>query len=206
MLFWLAQVFFVCALINYLIAVSQKKKMWVLVFFMITNVFFCLHYLFLEKYSTLFLLSNEILLLLILALLEKYNKPHKYTLITCFVVLCLHIVAIVVTWTEAISLLPLSASMIFLFSLTFRGVLVTKVCTLITNTIYIVYLSIIGSYVAIACQCVLLIGATMGLIITLKDIKTRKEILDKRTISGTILKKEKIKPAHTAKDAVLSNG
>ena len=204
MIFWLSQIFFVFALINYLTAVSQKKKIFVMIFFTITNVFFGLHYLFLDKYSTLFLLSNETALLIVLAILEKYKCSHKYTLLACFVVFCLHIVAIVVTWTEALSLLPLSASMVFLFSLCFKGVLMTKICTLITNTIYITYLSLIGSYVAIACQCVLLIGAVIGLMTTIKYIQTKKHIAQKDIITPTILKRAKIEISHPKTELTLS--
>lgn len=205
MFFWLAQVFFVCAFISYFFAVSSKIKRQVVMWFMITNVFFSLHYLCLEKYSTLLLLTNEIVLLLVLFLLEKYNKPHKYTILTCFIILCCHIVVIVLTWTETISLLPLSASIVFLFCLLFKGVLITKICSLYTNLAYIIYLSLIHSYVAIICQSVLLILATYGLIVTLKDIKTRKTIQNSRTVEATILKNIKIEPAHTKEELVLTN-
>ena len=205
MIFWLSQVFFVCAIISYFFAVSRKQKMFMSLCFVVTNLFFGLHYLCLEKYSTLFLLANEIVLLIVLAILEKYKLPQRYTIITCLAVLCLHVVAIVVTWTEAISLIPLSASIVFLFSLLFRGVLVTKICTLYTNTAYIIYLSLIGSYVAIFCQCILLIGATMGLIVTIQDIKTKKQIREKRLHTSAVLQRVKIKPAHTKEKLLLSS-
>ena len=205
MIFWLSQVFFVCAIISYFFAVSRKKKIFMSLCFVVTNVFFALHYLCLEKYSTLFLLANEIVLLIVLAILEKYKLPQKYTIITCVAVLCLHIIAIVVTWTEAISLIPFSASIVFLFSLLFRGVLVTKICTLYTNTAYIIYLALIGSYVAIVCQCILLIGATMGLVVTIKDIKTKKQIIQSRLHTSAILQKVKLKPAHTKEEKLFSN-
>lgn len=205
MIFWLSQVFFACAMIGYICAVSQKKKQYMTLLFVITNMFFGLHYLCLEKYGTLILLSHEIVLLITLFLFEKYNIPHKYTILACVIVFVLDVNAIIFTWSEAISLLPLSASIVFLVSLSFKGVLMTKICTLYTNLSYIVYLSLIGSYVAIVCQSVLFVSAVIGLLVTIKDLKTKKQISVSRVLQPTVLKKEKLKASHTAKELLLSN-
>ncbi len=173
--------------------------------FCVTNMFFGLHYLCLEKFSTIILLSNEILLLLILFMFERYKVQHRYTVLVCCFVFVADVIAIVSTWTEAISLLPLSASLVFLFSLSFRGVLVTKICTIYTNLAYITYLILIGSYVAIACQCVLLVSAIIGLYVTVKDIKVKKTIKQSRVTKAAILQAVKLKPAHTKKEVLLSN-
>ncbi len=205
MIFWLSQVFFACAMISYVFAAAQKQKKYMTLLFVVTNLFFGLHYLCLEKYGTLILLSHEIVLLIALYLFEKYNIAHKYTILACVIVFVLDVNAIILTWTEAIGLLPLSASIVFLISLSFRGVLVTKICMLYTNLSYIVYLSLIGSYVAIICQSALFVSAVIGLLVTLKDLKTKKQISVSRVLVPTVLRKEKLKPSHTAKELLLSN-
>ena len=140
-----------------------------------------------------------------LAWFEKINASHKYTIITCAIVFVADVFAIAFTWTEALSLLPLSASIVFLLSLSFRGVLITKIGTLYTNTAYIIYLSLIGSYVAIACQCILLCGAIIGLVSTIKDMKTKKQIAEKyKNLTPTILKRAKIKISYPKAELTLS--
>ena len=207
MLYVLAQVFFVCALICYIIAVTRKQKLQLTIMLMSTNLFFCLHYLLLQKYGTLILLSFEIVLFLLIFLFEKYEKPQIYTVISCVIVMILDVVAIILTWTEAISLLPLSASLLFLFGLCFKGVLMTKIITLYTNLSYIIYLSLIQSYVSLGCQVILLMGAIVGLMITIKDLKTKKQIKQSRAIEPTILKKFKLKAItnNIENNFVLSN-
>lgn len=207
MLYIIGQIFFVCALICYIIAVTRKQKLQLTIMLMSTNFFFCLHYLCLQKYGTLLLLSFEIVLFFLIFLYEKYNKPQKYTVISCVVVMILDVIAIILTWTEAISLLPLSASLLFLFGLCFKGVLMTKIITLYTNLSYIIYLSLIQSYVSLACQVILLMGAIAGLLITIKDLKTKKQIINSRVITPTILKKLQLKTITKSadKNLVLSN-
>ena len=204
MMFWLGEACFAFALLSYVFAVLQKRKVFLTLFFMLTNMFFCFHYLCFEKYGTLILLANEIVLLLVLFLFEKYKVSHIYTVLCCVIVFVADIIAIIFTWTEAISLMPLSASMVFLFSLAFRGVLITKISTLYSNTIYIIYLSLIGSYVAVGCQCFLLCGSIIGLAITIQDIKAKRR-REKFKAPPTVFTAISLKPAHMKKEIVLSN-
>lgn len=180
MIYWLSQVFFVVAVICYFITVLQKDKKHVTFGFFITNIFFGAHYLCLEKYSPLILLSHEIVLLISLFFFEKYNLKHKWTIIACSIIGVLDINAIILTWTETISLMPLSASIAFLIGLSFKDVLYVKSSQVYAASIYIVYLVCIQSYAGIIGQSLLFVMAVCGLVLTLRDRKQKKQIIAKK--------------------------
>ena len=205
MSFILAQVMYAMGVLCYISAQFQKKKIWFTLVCGITNVFFALNYVFLDRFGTSIFLLFEIVVLFSLYFFEKYNLKNKWTIILCAVIISLDIIALALTWKDALTLIPFSSTCAFLVSLMFKNVLASKFTMCYCILCSTVYLLLLHSYFSAILQLCLIVFVISGIIVSVKDNKAKKIIQSHRENPKTVLKNDAIKNvAHDEKEQTFS--
>lgn len=175
MLFIISQILVCIADVFYVISMLTKKKISLVMFLLISDVLFACHYLLLPGgltgAATIFI---DVVYLIVMFLLEKYNKT-KYNLLTTILTIIITIIASVLTWESVISLLPMFSMLVYLTTMIFTNIIICKSGALIRNVLNIIYMFLILSYFGASLEIVLMISAIVGIIINTKK-KTNAEI------------------------------
>ncbi len=180
MLYVLSQILYVVNVAFFISALLQKKKIWYVIFYMLADTLFALHYMCLEKYSALIFVLNEAVFIFIAYLIEKFGNP-KYTYIAAAVVIVADIIAFIFTYTTPLTYFALFATIFACISVSIHNNMVlTKVFVLISIIFTTTYLFIVPSYVGAAFNVANIFIAIAGLIISIKHHKQQK--LEKQNV------------------------
>ena len=156
-----ADLLYVCSMIS-------KKKSWLVVFLIFSDILFALHYLCLNALTGCFSIFVDVMFLIVIFLLEKFRKEKYNLLATIFAMIA--IVAIcVLTWNGPISLLPLFSMLIYLTGMIFTNVVFVKAGAMCRNILNIVYMVLITSYVGAGLEFALMLSAIIGIILNIKN-------------------------------------
>ena len=137
---------------------------------------------------------------------EKYNLKNKWTILLCSSFVALDINVLIWTWKDALTLIPFSSTCAFLVSLMFKNVLVSKFTMSYCILCSTVYLLLLKSYFSAILQFSLIAFVIVGIVVSIKDRKTKKCVHSFREIKKTtLLKREKIKTiAYDEKEQTFS--
>ncbi len=106
-------------------------------------------------------------------LIERFGNK-KYNFIAVIVAGVGVVLTCAFTWSGAVSLLPMFAILSFLVSVEFTNVVYSKTGAAIRNCLNIAYLFLISSYLGAGLECLLLISAIVGIILSIKKQKKEK--------------------------------
>ena len=148
---------------------SGKKKR-VVIFLILSTIFFASHYICLNGWTGASLAGIEIIFLIIMYLLETKGK-EKYNIYLSICTIILSIILSIVTWAGWISLLPMFAMVIYLLGMIFTNLVIVKTGTFIRLILNATYMLLLKSYLGAGLSIVILIFTIIGIV---KDYKNKK--------------------------------
>jgi len=169
-----SQVLVCIADLSFVFSMLSKSKLKLTIFLLGSDVLFSTHYLLLGAYTGSIIVFIDAAFLIVAFLLQNYNKDNFVSL-ACFTASVCVTIATILTWSGAISLLPMFAILSYLFAMNFKNLIIVKVGTTIRNVFNIVYVFLIGSYVGALLECCLLINSIVGTILTIKQTKNEQK-------------------------------
>lgn len=160
-LVFIADGFYVCSMLS-------KRKSNLVLFLIVSDILFASHYLCLGGFSGAANIFVDVVYLVVIYLLEKYGKD-KYNLLATIIAAAISIALTVLTWTSAISLLPMFSMLIYLVGMIFKNVILVKSGALVRNTLNVIYMFLLASYLGAALEICLMISAIVGIVINVKN-------------------------------------
>lgn len=145
MLYILSQIIVIISDIFCIISMLCKNKIKILINLIISTIFFGSHYALLGGWTGAITSAIELVFLIILFLLETKNKT-KYNLLFSLLTIVATIVFSIITWSGAISLLPMFSMVIYLISIMFANVVIVKSGTFIRILLNAIYMLLLHSY------------------------------------------------------------
>ena len=171
MLYIISQVLVCLADILYVVSMLTKKKISLVMFLLFSDILFASHYFLLDGGLTgAATILVDVVYLIIMYLLEKYNKT-KFNLLTTIIAMIVTIALSIVTWQGAISLMPMFSMLIYLTTMIFTNVIIVKSGALCRNLINIIYMFLIQSFFGGGLEIVLMLSAIIGIVINYKNSK-----------------------------------
>lgn len=167
MVYIISQILAVIADISFMLSVLSKKKSRMILFFLINDLLFALHYTLLKAYSGAIAISIEGLFMLFNFLVSE-RKRSLHVISYVFAQLLLILTAIF-AFDGFISLLPIIYMSICIFAVTVHGIIFAKASAVIRNILCATYLFLITSYVGAIIESSLLIFSLIGLIKSVKN-------------------------------------
>mgnify|MGYP004616464635 FL=1 len=166
-----SQILVIIADILYVISMFAKDKKRLLLYLILSDVFFGVHYFLLKAFTGGYILFVDIAFL-ILTYIFNEKKNNKAIVLTSLVSAVLSIIIGVLTWAGAISLLPMIGMSIYFVGFCVDELVVNKVSCSIRNLCNIIYMLILASYVGASLEFVLMLSAIVGSIINFKHKQT----------------------------------
>ncbi len=183
----LATVLVIIADLIYVVSMLTKKKSWLVILLLVSDIFFTCQYLCYKDGLTGSLsIVVDILFLLVVYLLEKYHK-EKYTWLASLIAIVLTIVFGIISWSGAISILPLIGMTAYLLGMIINKLYFVKGCALIRNTMNIIYMFLLSQYVGAALEIALAISAVVGIILSLRQTNQENVVVENNTTNDTSL-------------------
>ncbi len=166
----LSQIFVVLSDLLYVVSMQAKKKSLLVFILFVSDVLYGLQYLFLGGITGAIVIFIDSVYLVVIYLLERYNKT-KYNLIPTLTAILLTIVCSIITWEGVISLIPMIAMVVSFASMNDKNIIIVKSGALIRNVLNLVYMIILASIFGAIGQVALMIATTIGIIISVKQHK-----------------------------------
>ena len=173
----LSQIFIVIADIFYVFSMFSKKRLPLLLFLLLSDLFCSAHYLLLGKPTGGIIIFIDSAFLVVTYLIERFGNK-KYTPIAIACAITATILTCIFTWSGPITLLPVCAMTIYLSGLLFQNIIIVKSCTICRTTLNLIYMFLIASYFGGALSIALVIFAVIGIIINFKDKKKQTDVTD----------------------------
>ena len=147
-----------------------KKKKQVVLFLILSTIFFAAHYMCLGGWTGAVIGLVEIVYLIAIYLLEVKGKT-KYNPYVSVATMIITVILSIITWNTWISALPMVAMVIYLAGLMFSNVIIVKTCTFIRLAMNGVYMLLLSSYFGASLSIVLLIATIIGIV---NDYKSKR--------------------------------
>lgn len=141
-----------------------------MLFLFLSNILFATHYLLLGGLTGAIIVYIDALYLLVSFILNKKNIT-KFNLPLTFITMACVIAMAVVTWQGAISLLPMFSMLSYLTAMLFNNVIIVKCGAFLRNTLNVVYMLILTSYLGAGLEICLMISAIVGIVLNYKNKK-----------------------------------
>ena len=171
----ISQVLVCLADLLYVISMLTKKKISLVTFLFISDVLFASHYFLLDGGLTgAATILIDVVYLVVMFLLEKFDKT-KFNLLTTILAIIATIIVSIFTWESAISLLPMFSMLTYLTSMMFTNLIICKTGALIRNTLNVIYMFLIASYFGAGLEIVLMISAIVGIILNYNTNKKKEK-------------------------------
>lgn len=166
----LSQILVTLSDVAFIFSVLTKKKENIIFYLIISAILFGAQYACLQAWTGFAIAMIEVVYLIGMELLEKYNKnkysPHL-SIATMFATIALSIL----TWVGWISLLPMFAMLIYLVTMIFTNIVFVKTGILIRITLNLIYMFLITSYFGAILSILLVIFNVVGIV---RDVKRNK--------------------------------
>lgn len=166
----LSQVLVVISDLFCITSMLSKKKKNVVLFLILSTILFALHYICLNAWTGAVIAFVELVFLILLYILEKYDKT-KYNLYLSIGTIIITIILSIITWNTWISILPMLAMIIYLASMMFKNVIIVKSGTFIRLILNGIYMLLLKSYFGAILTVVILICTIIGIV---NDVKNKK--------------------------------
>lgn len=171
----ISQVLVCLADLLYVISMLTKKKISLVTFLFISDVLFASHYFLLDGGLTgAATILIDVVYLVVMFLLEKFDKT-KFNLLTTILAIIATIIVSIFTWESAISLLPMFSMLVYLATMIFTNLVICKTGALIRNTLNVIYMFLIASYFGAGLEIVLMISAIVGIILNYNANKKKEK-------------------------------
>ncbi len=159
----LSQILVVLSDLLFMVSMLNKKKKNLVFFLIVSTILFAAHYLCLGGYTGAGVECIEIVFLISMYLLEKKDKL-QYNIYLSIITIILTIIVSILTWNTWISVFPMLAMIIYLFSMMFTNVIIVKLGSFIRLTLNGVYLLLIKSYFGAVLTVAILICTIIGIV------------------------------------------
>ena len=163
----LSQILVVIADSFFVLSMLSKKKIWLVLFLLFSDILFAVHYFCLNAITGSIVIFIDSAFLITMFFLEKYNK-EKYTYIAVSLAFVGIIITTIFTWKEISSIFPLLAIGCYLVGMLFKNIIFAKSGALARNIFNIIYLTLIASYVGAGLEFCLMVSAIIGIILSCK--------------------------------------
>ena len=170
----LSQVLVVLADGLYVGSMLQKKKFWLTLFLLLSNILFATHYICLGAITGGFLLYLDVVFLIVMLTLEKFNK-QKYSIVAVIATMIGTVIITIFTWNGAISLLPMFSMLVYLIGMIFKNIVLVKCGAVLRNLLNIIYMVIITSYIGASLEVCLMISGIVGAVLSFRKNKLKVE-------------------------------
>ena len=167
----LSQILIVFSDIMCILSMLSNKKKNIVYYLLVSTVLFGLHYVCLSAWTGAAIALIELVFLIIMYVLEIKNLT-KYNTYLSVVTIVFTILASILTWSGAISLIPMTAMVIYLITMSFKNVIIVKSGTFIRLILNGIYMLIFHSYFGATLTIAILIATIIGVV---KDIKKSKQ-------------------------------
>lgn len=164
----LSQILVCIADLFYIISMLNKKKKGLVFYLIISDILFASHYLCLKGYTGAATIFVDVAYLAIMYLLERKEKT-KYNTPVTLGAMAITIALSILTWSGAISLLPMLSMLIYLTTMIFSNVVIVKTGALVRNCLNVIYMFILASYFGAGLEICLMISAIIGIILNLRE-------------------------------------
>lgn len=169
----LSQIFVVISGILFAASYLIKKKESILIINIFNNLFFSTHFLLLKSYTATITNFLTIFFLLAIYFVEKKKKGNlNFIIVSIFSLILIPIT--ISTWDGIVTLLPLSASLLFFLASALKNTLAIKMVYFISTISNTIFMFIIHSYFGFGVNICILITAVVGIIKELINIKNKK--------------------------------
>ena len=172
----LSQILVCIADLFYIISMLNKKKKGLVFYLIISDILFASHYLCLKGYTGAATICVDVAYLAIMYLLERKEKT-KYNTPVTLGAMAITIALSILTWSGAISLLPMFSMLIYLTTMIFSNVAIVKAGALTRNCLNVIYMFILASYFGAGLEICLMISAIVGIILNLREKKKQQPTL-----------------------------
>ena len=166
----MSQVLVCFADLFYVVSMLNKNKKGLVFYLIISDILFATHYMCLGGWTGAATIFVDVVYLAIVYILEKKNKS-KYNIYVTIGAMLITILLAILTWNTALSLLPMFSMLIYLTTMIFSNVVIVKAGALIRNTLNVIYMFILASYLGAGLEVCLMISAIVGIIINIKNKK-----------------------------------
>lgn len=154
-----------------IISMLSKNKRNIVINLILSTILFGFHYVCLGALTGAFIAFFEIIFLIAIYLLEKYNKS-KYNIYASIITVLATVTISIFTWAGWISILPMLAMVVYLIAMLFTNIIIVKGGTFIRLALNGVYMFLIKSYLGVLLTLVVLGFTIFGII---RDNKCKKE-------------------------------
>jgi hypothetical protein len=146
-----------------ILSMLSGKKYRVIVFLILSTIFFANHYICLKGWTGASLAGIEIIFLIIIYLLETKGK-EKYNIYLSISTIIVSVILSIITWAGWISLLPMVAMIIYLLGMIFTNLVIVKTGTFIRLILNATYMLLLKSYLGAGLTIVILIFTIIGIV------------------------------------------
>lgn len=154
-----------------IISMLSKNKRNIVINLILSTILFGFHYVCLSAFTGAFIAFFEIIFLIVIYLLDKYNKP-KFNIYASIITILVTITISIFTWAGWISILPMLAMVVYLLAMLFTNIIIVKGGTFVRLALNGVYMFLIESYLGVALTLVVLGFTIYGII---RDNKCKQE-------------------------------
>lgn len=173
MKYWIAQGFGVLGLLVMVISLFQKNKNKMLGYVVFNGIFFGIEYFLLGAYSGMFSNFFGIFRTYISKEKEKHNKLNKWYVLLFFIV-GYTIIGFISYDGKVISLLPIIAEIIYVFTLWQKDVKKIRIGTLLMVILWLIYDIFFKAYPSMFTDLIVMSSTIVAIVI--RDILKRKEV------------------------------
>lgn len=166
----LSQILVCVADLFYIISMLNKNKKGLVFYLIISDILFASHYLCLGAWTGAVTIFVDVVYLVIIYILEKKNKT-KYNLYVTLCAMAIIVALSIITWDTALSLFPMFSMLIYLSTMIFTNVVIVKTGALVRNTLNVIYMFILMSYLGAGLEICLMISSIIGIILNVRNKK-----------------------------------
>lgn len=167
----IAGIFGFIALMVYIISMQTNNKKKLLIFLIISNIFYALQYLMLDAYAGLFVSLIGMFRSMIFLKFEKEKK--EIPLYVLFVIWGLVLYSGILSYDGLISLIPLATSFIYAWVIWQKNLKIFRMFCLVNALSWIFYNYVVGAYVGAISSIIELVFAIIA-VVRLDLIKGKK--------------------------------
>lgn len=172
-MFILSQILVCIADCFYVTSMLSKNKKGLVLFLILSDILFAIHYLCLGGWTGAAIVFVDAIYLSIMFTLENKQKT-QYTIHITICTILITILIAIITWDTAISLLPMFSMLIYLVGMISSNIIFVKTGALIRNTLNVIYMFILASYLGAALEICLMMSAIVGIVLNIKRKKSNQ--------------------------------
>ena len=170
----ISQILVAAADFLYVLSMLSKKKINLVILLLLSDILFACHYFCLGALTGTITIFIDAVFLLATYFIEKLGK-QKYVPIAAGVAMVGVVITAAFTWAGPISLLPMFSMLIYLLGMIFTNIVFVKLGAMTRNTLNVVYMLLLASWVGAGLEVALMVSAIVGIVLNIKHKKATGE-------------------------------